>query len=158
MNLIHDIVVLTVKPILLISSFLEEFYSNIAELSVGKNILLLLIIFLNFIAEFIKLGFKKICRAAIDDFFVAADFLSEFGVDIAGSFTVFTGNHILKFLGYHLIAFAEDDIENGLSADDLRGGRNEGRITAVLTNARNLGKNFIKLIFFSGLFELIKKI
>ena len=119
MNFVNYIVVLAVQTVLFISSLLEEFDCNITELRIGKNILFLLIILGDLISELIKLRLKAIGRAAVDHFLVAADLLSELGVDLAGRFTVFTGNHILKFLRNHFIAFTEDDIEYGLSSHDL---------------------------------------
>ena len=61
----------------------------------------------------------------------------------------------LEFLRDHLVAFAHDDIEHGLRADDLAGGRDERRIPGVLTHARDLLEHFVKLVFLAGVLELL---
>ena len=54
---------------------------------------------------------KKICRAAIDYLFITANLLSEVRINLTRSFTVFTCNHILEFLGNHLVTLTKNYIE-----------------------------------------------
>ena len=111
---------LTVKVVFFISSLLEEFNSNLTELSIRKDILLLLIILFNFILKIVNLIMNKIRRTASDNFFIAYNLLLEIRVNIARSLTVLTCNQILKFLSNHLVSLAHNNIEYSLSTNDLR--------------------------------------
>ena len=64
----------------------------------------------------------------------------------------------LELLGDHLVALAQDDVEDSLGADDLAGGGDQRRIACVLTNAGDLSQHFVQLVFLAGILQLLEHV
>ena len=120
MDLVCEISIFGVKTVHLRFSLFKEFNGNLFKERVGKNVFVLNCPRLNGFAELIKLGCKRVCGTCCDRLFIADDLLAEFGGDGSGCCTIFALDDALEFLGDHLIAFAADDVEYRLRADDLR--------------------------------------
>ena len=148
----------------LLIMFLEEFFSNLREQSIGEDIFFRRIeeaFFLEFCFEFSKrLGLCIFHRAIFDDVFRsnAQRLGKEVSIDSHRRTTKLTASQILEFLRYHLVAFAAHDIEGSHGADNLGRRGNERRIAKVFAYARHFVQQFLIFVFHAGFFELVGQI
>ena len=136
----------------------DERGGNLREQRERKNVLFAPGEILEFLAVLGKLRLQKVGGTAGNSRLVAPDFLVKFGIGFCGKRAVFTVQQTFCFLGYHFVAFAHNDVQDGLRADDLACGRNERRITQILSHAGYFFQNFLILIACVLLFQLIDKV
>ena len=154
MNFVVEVGIFGIKSVELCLSCLKKFDGNLFKQSVCQDVLVLNCPRLHSLAETFKLRLEQVCGTAGYGSFIADYLLSEFGRNFNGSFAVFAADKSLEFLCDHLIAFAADNVEHRLRADNLRAGRDKRRLTFVSSDVRNFCENVGEEFALSRLFEL----
>lgn len=95
-----------VDAVAAVSAAFKELFGHCAELGIGKNIFLLLGKGFYLFSELVKLGRQKVGRTAVDRLLITDYLFAEIGIDLNGSFAVFTLNKAFKLLGNRLVALA----------------------------------------------------
>ena len=139
-------------------ALLEELGCDLREHCVGQHVLFLSSPLGSFRLQLVHLRSKGICKAAGDGLLVAQDLLGELGLDGSGSLAVIAMDQALELLGNHLVALAQDDVEDSLRANDLAGGGDQRRITGILTHAGDLSQHIIQLVFLASIFQLLEHV
>ena len=85
-------------------------------------------------------------------------FLVNSGLDGSGSLAVIAVDQALELLGNHLVALAQDNVEDSLRANDLAGGGDQRRIAGILTHAGDLSQHIIQLVFLASIFQLLEHV
>ena len=156
-NLCVGISVLGVESKLCFAALFEELLCNLFKECIRKNVFVLLNVISSLFLKIFKLGSNIVCGTAGDRLFVSDDLLSELGIDLHRSLTVFTLDKSLEFLGYRLVT-SVDYVEHSLCTNDLRGGCYERRITRVCTNSRYFFKNLCQLVALAEVLKLRNKV
>ena len=100
-------------------ALLKELGSDLREHGVGQDVLFLRSPLCSLSLQLVHLRCEGVSKAAGDGLLVAEDLLGELGADGSRSLAVVAVDEALELLGDHLVALAQDDVEDSLGADDL---------------------------------------
>ena len=122
----------------------EEFFGDLREGDVGQNVLVASRHVFKLRFSLFELGLQSVRETAGNGFFVAERLFHELLVDFTGSFAVFAAAVRLDFLADYLVTFALEHVVDRLNADHLAHGRDQRRITEVLSDPGGLDQNFLQ--------------